>query len=87
MSSRSDHAGLFKQGNSGRPQGTPNKTTRLVKEVFTTVFNELQDDPKVNLREWGKANPTEFYKLASRLIPTEIDGLNDTIKILVSSKK
>lgn len=64
----------FKKGNSGKPKGAVNKTTRLVKEVFAETFNELQKDPKVKLTAWAKDNPTEFYKLASKLIPIQIGG-------------
>jgi hypothetical protein len=58
----------------GRTKGTPNKTTREVREWFNLVFRLLQKDPNVNLLEWAKANPTEFYKLAARLIPTQVTG-------------
>lgn len=64
----------FEKGNSGKPKGATNKTTRLVKEVFADVFSELQDDPKANLAAWAKTNPTEFYKLSSKLIPTQLEG-------------
>ena len=71
----------------GRQVGTPNKLTATVKEVFTTVFTELQSDSEVNLKEWGKNNPTEFYKLCSKLIPAavemkaEIEGVEQVFKI------
>ena len=71
----------------GRQAGTPNKLTATVKEVFTTVFTELQEDSEVNLKEWGKNNPTEFYKLCSKLIPAavemkaEIEGVEQVFKI------
>jgi hypothetical protein len=58
----------------GRKAGTPNKLTRTVKEAFEEAFNTLQEQPGVKLGEWGKANPTEFYKLAARLIPAEINA-------------
>jgi hypothetical protein len=34
----------------------------------------MQEKPNVNLLEWGEKNPTEFYKIASKLIPTELDA-------------
>lgn len=82
----------FKKGDkkpegSGKQLGTPNKLTSTVKEVFTTVFTELQTDSEVNLKEWGKNNPTEFYKLCSKLIPAavemkaEIEGVEQVFKI------
>ena len=56
----------------GRVAGTPNKFTQTVKEVFSNVFNELQNDSKVNLRAWAKANPTDFYRLSIKLMPLEV---------------
>jgi hypothetical protein len=56
---------------NGRPKGAVNKTTREFKELVSTVMNELQDDPRANLKSWAKENPTEFYKIASKLIPVE----------------
>lgn len=64
--------GRFGQGNPGKPKGAVNKTTKLVKEVFAEVFEKMQTDPDVNLLSWGKENPTEFYKIASKLIPIQI---------------
>lgn len=64
----------FEQGNTGRPKGATNKTTRTVKEVFAKVFDELQDDPKANLKVWAKNNKTEFYKLSSKLLPIQLAG-------------
>lgn len=63
----------FEKENKGKPKGAVNKTTKLVKEVFAEAFNTLQNDPTVKLSVWGKQNPTEFYKLASKLIPTQMN--------------
>lgn len=59
---------------AGRKKGTPNKLTKTVKEAFENAFNAMQEQPGVKLEEWGKENPTEFYKLASKLIPSEINA-------------
>ena len=56
----------------GRLKGSQNKLTRTVKEVVLETFNELQHDSKVNLLSWAKDEPTEFYKIASKLIQTEV---------------
>lgn len=64
----------FKPGNTGRPPGIQNKLSRTVKETVLAVFNELQDDPDANLTSWAKSEPTEFYRIASKLIPTELTG-------------
>ena len=59
-----------------RGQGKLNKT---VKETVLAVFNELQKDPKNKLIAWAKSEPTEFYKIAAKLIPTEVTGTVKTI--------
>lgn len=64
----------FEKGNPGKPKGAVSKTTKLVKEVFAEAFTELQSDKEVKLAAWGKKNPTEFYKLASKLIPIQLAG-------------
>ena len=72
--------GKFEKGHEkkgGRKKGSPNKLTEAMKTVKQTVleaFHELQKDPKVNIANWGKANPKEFYAIASKLIPTEIQA-------------
>lgn len=62
----------FKEGNAGKPKGAVNHSTRIVKEVFADTFSELQKDKKANLHVWAKENPTEFYKLVSKLIPLQL---------------
>ena len=74
----------FKKGNPGKPKGTQNKITRTVKETVLAVFNSLQADPKANLESWAKEAPTEFYRIAAKLIPTDIRGeVKTTSKILL----
>lgn len=62
----------FIKGNKGKPKGATNKLTRTVKEALTEAFNDLQKDPKAKLSAWGKNNPTAFYQIAAKLIPTEL---------------
>ena len=64
----------------GRVKGSENSLTKqmkTVKETVLSVFNELQSDPKVNLLEFGRTNPRDFYAIAAKLIPTEIKGAVD----------
>lgn len=80
----------YKKGEGGRPKGAVNQTTKLVKEVFNEVFTELQEHETANLKSWAINEPTEFYKLASKLIPSQmnidvgsinlmqLDPINDT---------
>jgi len=64
----------FEKGNPGKPLGAKNKSTKLVKDTFAEVFTMLQYDEQANLKTWGSKNPTEFYKLASKLIPIQVSG-------------
>lgn len=66
----------FKKGDekAGRPKGSQNKLTRTVKETVLAAFNELQSDPKANIIDWAKKNPSVFYQIAAKLIPTELNA-------------
>lgn len=57
---------------SGRPKGVLNKHTAAVKEAFKIAFDEMGGAEA--LCAWGRENQTDFYKLVSKLIPTEITG-------------
>lgn len=74
----------FQKGNKGKPIGATNKITRTIKEAVFDTFNELQEDPHAKLLAWGKKNPTKFYELAAKLIPTEVTAKVEqtTIKVV-----
>lgn len=69
------NAGSFKKGEKrpgqGRPKGVKNKTTVAIKEAFREAFDEMGGVDA--LVRWGQDNPTQFYQLASKLIPTEVE--------------
>lgn len=70
-----DNKGRFEKGKApGRPPGTQNKLTKTVRQAVLDAFHELQEDTDHKLTSWAKKEPTEFYKIASKLIPTEISG-------------
>lgn len=54
----------------GRVKGVPNKSTKAVKEALQEAFENLGGVPA--LAAWAAENPTEFYKLWTKLIPTEV---------------
>ena len=68
----------------GRQKGSQNRVTRTVKETFEQTFKDLQADPNKPhaLAKWAQDEPTEFYKLAARLIPTDIKAsVTATVKM------
>lgn len=70
----------FKPGKpktGGRRKNVPNKLTTTVKETVLTVFLSLQNDAKHNLEAFAKRYPKDFYTIAAKLIPTEIQGQID----------
>lgn len=54
---------------SGRKAGVPNKLTAVVKKNVIEVFNSIGG--KDHMIEWAKKNPTQFYRLFAKLLPTE----------------
>ena len=54
----------------GRQQGTPNKITTVFKDAVRIVYDDIGGHSA--FAAWAKDNPGEFYKIAARLIPTEI---------------
>lgn len=62
----------FKKGQGGRPKGVPNKLSKSIRDSILEAFNELQIDKQYNILSWAKENTTEFYKIASKLIPVEV---------------
>ncbi len=69
--------GQFQKGNKAAVGRGPNKITKTVKETVLAVFIEIQDDPIVNLTAFAKEYPKEFYNIAAKLIPTEVQGTID----------
>lgn len=56
---------------AGRVAGTPNKINATCKENILAVFNRL--DGTAGMAKWAKANPSEFYKIYARLLPTQTE--------------
>ncbi len=56
----------------GRPPGSPNKFTASIKDAFKAAFE--QRGGVQALVDWAETNPDEFYRLASKLIPSELQA-------------
>lgn len=56
----------------GRKVGSVNKYTASIKDAFRLAFDAIGGTDA--LAAWARENPTDFYKLAARLIPVEIQG-------------
>lgn len=56
----------------GRVAGVPNKVTGIAKDNITAVFIRLGGTAA--MAKWAEENQTEFYRIYSRLIPTEVTG-------------
>jgi hypothetical protein len=54
----------------GRPKGTPNKTTVRVKAALERAFEGIGGMEA--FVGWARENPTEFYRLWSKLLPMEL---------------
>jgi hypothetical protein len=67
----------------GRRAGTPNKYTSTMKEAVQTAYHGMGGHAAFT--KWAKENQTEFYRIASRLIPVEVHGTSDkTINVFVN---
>lgn len=54
----------------GRTPGTPNKITAAFKDAVRTVYEDIGGHKA--FAAWAKDNQGEFYRIAARLIPTEV---------------
>ncbi len=62
-------SGAAKLSQSGRKAGTPNKFTASVKDAFEFAFDEIGG--AAALAAWAKDNQTAFYKIYSKMLPTD----------------
>jgi hypothetical protein len=58
----------------GRKKGSLNVTSRSMKETVISTLEWLQSQPRSNMRAWAYENPTQFYQIAAKLIPTEVSA-------------
>lgn len=63
------------QKTGGRQAGTPNKVTAAFKDAVRIVYEDIGGHAA--FAAWARECPTEFYKIAARLIPSEVNVSND----------
>ncbi len=80
--------GRFQPGMSGnpngRPKGTPNHTTAMVRQLFATIMEEEQENFKAALEQLRVTSPRDYVavmvKLSAKFLPdlnvTAMTGLN-----------
>jgi len=59
----------------GRKKGTPNRAGVEVKAALEKAFTTIGGHAA--LARWARQNPTEFYKLWSKLLPKDINATID----------
>src|SRR5262245_8362618 len=77
----------FEKGKSktgGRAVGVPNKFTGTFREAVRTVYDGLGGHAA--FLEWAKNNSTEYYRIASRLIPGEMQENKEPIRVVIYGK-
>ena len=64
------HKGQPKVG--GRKKGSKNKVTASVKEALTQAFERMGGVE--SLIAWAQAEPTEFFRIWSKMLPQEVNN-------------
>ena len=70
------------QKTGGRQVGTPNKVTAIFKDAVRAVYEDIGGNTA--FAEWAKENPTEFYRIAARLIPTEMASQGTNLNVIIN---
>jgi len=64
-----------KRNGSGRQAGVPNKLSGTVKDNVIAVFDAIGGN--ATMAVWAEGNQTEFFKLYSKLLPTDVNVQGD----------
>jgi hypothetical protein len=66
----------FKKGNTGnpngRPKGSPNKTTKALKEMILGALDQAGGE--AYLLQQARENPNAFLTLVGKVLPTTLAG-------------
>lgn len=67
----------------GRQKGTPNQLTTSFRQAVRFAYNSIGGHEAFS--NWAAKHPTEFYKIAARLIPAEMtDSETDPIRVIIN---
>lgn len=64
---------------TGRPKGTPNKISSIVRENVVAVFAGIGGLP--TMIDWASQNKSEYYKIYSKLLPTDIESSDGSVVV------
>ena len=70
-------AGEPRPKTGGRSKGSLNKSTVAIREAVLSVFADMQartGRENGHFLDWARGNSTDFYRLASRLLPLQVTG-------------
>lgn len=59
----------FKKGNTGKPSGAENKTTKAAKELFVSIMEGEVDNIKDSLEKVRKKDPAKYLEVLSKFYP------------------
>lgn len=64
----------FQKGQSGNPKGRKkgeaNRLTQTFRDAIMTVYSDIGGDKAFG--DWARDNPGDFYKIAARLVPVQL---------------
>ena len=67
---------------AGRLTPVRNQLSGTAKESIVAVFTRLGGTAA--MATWAEANPTEFYRMYARLLPTDLQSGGRTIEIIIT---
>lgn len=59
----------FKEGNTGKPKGAENKTTKAAKELFVSIMEGEVDNIKTSLKKIRIKDPARYLEVLSKFYP------------------
>jgi hypothetical protein len=73
---------------AGRPRGSANRTTVVMRSAISAVFEDLQalgsgPGEYPHFLAWAQENPTEFYRIAARQLPLQVEATGRAIGVVV----